>query len=85
MLKIAVTLPDVICGEVVIIRRLLAEGIDIIHLRKPNVDIDYCRYLLEELTPSQRSRIVVHNHYELYEEFKLRGVPLTAEAAMPHT
>lgn len=74
MLKIAITLPNVICEEAVTIRRLLAECIDIIHLRKPDADIDYCRHLLEELTPSQRSRIVVHNHYELYEEFKLRGV-----------
>lgn len=76
MLKIAVTLPNVICGEVAIIRRLLADGIDIIHLRKPEADIDYCRALLEQLTPAERSKIVIHDYVTLYEEYALRGVHL---------
>lgn len=76
MLKIAVTLPTVICGEVAIIRHLLADGIDIIHLRKPQADIDYCRALLRELTPAERSKIVVHDYVELYYEFGLRGIHL---------
>lgn len=76
MLKIAVSLPNVICGEVAIIRRLLADGIDIIHLRKPEADIDYCRALLEQLTPAERSKIVVHDYVKLYEEYALRGVHL---------
>jgi thiamine-phosphate pyrophosphorylase len=76
MLKIAITLPDAISGEVATIRYLLANGFDIVHLRKPNVDIEYCRQLLAELTDTERSRIVVHDYYALYEEFGLRGVHL---------
>jgi len=82
MLKIAVTLPNAISGEVVIIRRLLAEGIDIIHLRKPNADIDYCRTLLEQLTSAERAKIVVHDHFTLYEEYALRGVHLNRNIEM---
>lgn len=76
MLKIAITRPDAICGETAIIRRLLANGFDIVHLRKPDADIDYCRRLLAELTPCERARIVVHDYYTLYEEFTLRGIHL---------
>ena len=76
MLTIAITQPYAIDSEDAIIRHLLANGFDIVHLRKPDVGIDYCRELLELLTPSERARIVIHDHYVLYEEYALRGVHL---------
>ena len=76
MLTIAITQPYAIDREDAIIRYLLANGFDIVHLRKPDADIDYCRELLELLTPSERARIVIHDHYVLYEEYALRGVHL---------
>ena len=81
MLKIAITLPDAISGEVATIRRLLADGFDIVHLRKPNASIDYCRQLLGGLSVAERSRIVVHDYYSLYREFALRGVHLNRNIA----
>lgn len=78
MLTIAITLPNAICGEAALIGRLLAQSVDIIHLRKPDADIDYCREILEQLTDAQRRRVVIHNHYELYEEYGLRGVHLNS-------
>lgn len=71
---IAITLPHAIDNEVATIRRLLADGIDILHLRKPEVGIEYCRHLLEQLSPTQRSKIVIHDYYELYAYYALRGV-----------
>lgn len=76
MLRIAITRPDAVCGEAATISRLLANGFDIVHLRKPNADIDYCRRLLAELTPCERARIVIHDYCALYEEFALRGIHL---------
>ena len=76
MLTIAITQPYAIDGKDVTIRHLLANGFDIVHLKKPGADIDYCRELLELLTPSERARIVIHDHYVLYEEYALRGVHL---------
>ncbi len=76
MLLIAITQPQAIVGEAATIRGLLANGFHIVHLRKPDADIDYCRELLEQLTPSERGRIVVHQHFSLYEEYGLRGVHL---------
>ena len=76
MLQIAITKPYAIDGEDAIIGHLLANGFDIVHLRKPEADIEYCRDLLGRLTPSERSRIIVHDYASLYEEFALRGIHL---------
>lgn len=73
---IAITLPYAINSEATIIRRLLADGIDIIHLRKPEADIDYCRHLLSQLTEDERAKIVIHDYPTLYDEFALRGIHL---------
>jgi thiamine-phosphate pyrophosphorylase len=76
MLQIAITQPFAVDGEDAIIRHLLANGFDIVHLRKPDADIEYCKDLLGRLTPAERSRIVVHDFPTLYEEFALRGIHL---------
>ena len=76
MLQIAITQPYAIDGEDAIIGHLLANGFDIVHLRKPEANIEYCRALLRRLNPSERSRIVVHDYASLYEEFALRGIHL---------
>ena len=76
MLQIAITQPYAIDGEDAIIEHLLANGFDIVHLRKPEADIEYCKDLLGRLTPAERSRIIVHDFPTLYEEFALRGIHL---------
>ena len=73
MLKIAITRPYAVDGEDAIIRHLLANGFDIVHLRKPDADMCYCRDLLQQLSPSERKRVVIHDYYSLYEEYSLRG------------
>lgn len=73
---IAITLPHAIDNEVATIRRLLAGGIDVIHLRKPEAGVEYCRHIVGQLSPAQRSKIVIHDYYELYADYALRGVHL---------
>lgn len=76
MLQIAITQPYAIDGEDAIIRHLLANGFDIVHLRKPGADVAYCRELLGRLSLIERRRIVAHDYYSLYEEYALRGIHL---------
>lgn len=76
MLQIAITQPYAIDREDAIIGHLLANGFDIVHLRKPDANIDYCRKLLNRLSPIEREHIVIHDHYSLYDEYALRGVHL---------
>ena len=74
MKLIAITKPDFYDGEAAFIKRLFESGFDIVHLRKPNSDIDNCRNILNELSSEERSRIVVHDYPELYYEFSLKGI-----------
>lgn len=76
MLKIAITPPYAIDGEVATIRHLLAHGFDVVHLRKGEAGIDYCRGLLGQLSAAERAKIVIHDYATLYEEFSLRGIHL---------
>lgn len=71
---IAITTPKIISDDGYIIRGLLDNGVDIVHLRKPESTIDECRVLLSNLGEEYRARIVVHDYPELYYEFSLRGV-----------
>ena len=59
MKLIAITKPYCENDEAAFIRRLLESGFDIVHLRKPEADINYCRALLEKLTEEERKKIIV--------------------------
>ena len=71
---IAITTPKVIDEDVCIITALLNRGVDIVHLRKPDSNIDECRKLLAKLTADQRENIIIHDYPELYIEFSLKGI-----------
>lgn len=71
---IAISTPKVTDADASIIRSLLDRGIDIIHLRKPDSDIEECRKLLTELKKKERERIIIHDYHELYYEFSLKGI-----------
>lgn len=49
---------------------------DIIHLRKPEADADYCTALLEAMSPETRARVMLHDHFHLLKQYNLRGVHL---------
>ena len=71
---IAITPPGIVDREVLIIKRLLAECVSIVHLRKPEAGILECRRLLEGLDRQERARIIIHDYPQLYEEFSLKGI-----------
>ena len=71
---IAITTPKVTIEDTPIIKSLIDRGIDIVHLRKPNSNIDECRNLLTELTDAERAKIIIHDYPELYFEFTLKGI-----------
>ena len=71
---IAITSTQIINEDAFLIKNLLERGIDIIHLRKPDAEINECRKLLAQLTPEERTKIIVHDFPELYVEFSLKGI-----------
>ncbi|MBR4970208.1 MAG: thiamine phosphate synthase [Paludibacteraceae bacterium] len=71
---IAISTPKVTDDDASIIKQILERGINIIHLRKPESNINECRKLLEKLNIEQRKKIIIHDHPELYFEFSLKGI-----------
>lgn len=79
LLIIAITAPGDVPGEAAEICRILDAGeADLVHVRKPGWTYDKTRTLIEEIPPRLRSRIKVHDHFELAVEFGLGGVHLNA-------
>lgn len=78
MLWIVITSPEFFNGEASFLHRLLACGVDIIHLRKPGATADECSALLDQIPPDDRRRIVIHDFFELAETYGLRGIHLNA-------
>ena len=71
---IAITTPKIIDEDASIIKYLLDRGINSIHLRKPDSDINDCRNILTELTSWERAQIIIHDYPELYYEYSLKGI-----------
>lgn len=76
MLWIAVTAPGFFEGEARFISRMLAHGVDFVHLRKPDASEDECARLLDDLSAGERARIVVHDHFSLALPYGLHGIHL---------
>lgn len=73
---IVITLPDFIENESTYINQLFKAGIDLLHLRKPESNIEECKRLIQEIDKKWHKKIVVHDHFELCQEFHLHGIHL---------
>lgn len=78
MLWIVVTSPVFFSNEAMFLHRLLANEVDIIHLRKPGASESDCENLLKEMSAEDRSHIVIHDFFELAKPYGLRGIHLNA-------
>lgn len=70
------TTPYFFVEEHQILTALFDEGLEILHLRKPNTEPVYSERLLSLLPDSYRKRIVVHDHFYLKNEYNLHGIHL---------
>lgn len=77
MKLILITRPTYFVEEDKIITALFEEGLDILHLRKPDTAPMYAERLLSLIPEQYHKRIVVHENFYLKEEFKLKGVHLS--------
>lgn len=78
MLWIAISSPSFFEGEPAFLHRLFEAGIDALHLRKPFASPEDCRRLLQSLSAEERRKTVLHEHFFLAEEFKLKGLHLNS-------
>lgn len=69
--------PNFFVEEDKILTTLFEEGLDILHIRKPNSEPIFCERLLTLIPEEYHKRIVVNDHFYLKEEFNLMGIHLS--------
>jgi len=74
---IVVTYPEKIPNEIEIINALLQEGLETLHVRKPDLDKDQLGEFISKINSRFHSRIMLHSQYELLDSFKLKGIHFT--------
>ena len=84
-MKLAImTRPTFFVEEDKILEALFDEGLDDLHIFKPNSSPLYVERLLSLLPESTHRRITVHHHFYLKEEFRLKGIHLNScQAEIP--
>ena len=76
MKLILITPPCYFVEEDQIITALFKEGLDLLHLRKPDTAPMYAERLLTLIPEEYHKRIIVHGHFYLKDEFNLKGIHL---------
>lgn len=77
-LTIVFTSPDSVANEAIRIAALLDEGVDYVHIRKPEWSLREVKNLIEDIPYRLRKRLRLHGHYELLNEMNLAGVHLNS-------
>lgn len=75
---IVITTPHFWQGEAEAITLMFRSGLERLHLRKPNSSAEDYRALLLSIPACYHSRIVLHDHFSLLQEFDLCGVHLNS-------
>jgi len=83
-MKLAVvSTPHFFVEEHQILTALFDEGLELLHLRKPESEPVFCERLLTLIPIAYRKRIVVHDHFYLQHEYSLRGIHLNMRNPEP--
>ena len=79
---ITITSPEFLSGETTFIGKLFLQGLDLLHLRKPEASLEAYKQLLLQIPEQWHSRIVLHEHFKLAEEYKLHGIHLNRRCSV---
>lgn len=83
MMRIAVTGTDPRHDEGEWIATILREGWDAVHLRHPAASLSEMRRLIESVPQQFHSRLRLHGHFELINEFNVGGLHLNRRCPAP--
>ena len=73
---ITITSPEFLSGEAIFIDNLFLQGLDLLHIRKPDAPLEAYKRFLLQIPKQWYSRIVLHEHFAIAEEFGLHGIHL---------
>ena len=83
MKLILITTPTFFVDEDNIISALFDDGLDSLHLRKADTAPMFAERLLTLIPEQYHKRIVVHGHFYLKDEYKLKGIHLNGRNPNP--
>lgn len=79
MVVVVISNPTPISNEAEIINMLFAEGLEVLHLRKPDYPCAEIESLLKSISPRFMKRIVLHSCYMLIGKYNVKGIHLTGQ------
>jgi thiamine-phosphate pyrophosphorylase len=65
-------------GEIAALNLLFDNGMELLHLRKPEASESETVYFIEQIHQKYHPRIVVHDHFSLANRFQLKGIHLNS-------
>lgn len=74
---IVISNPTEIVNEINLIHTLFKEGMKLFHVRKPNYSKEELRSFLSAINSSYYSKLVLHQHHDLSEEFEIDRLHFT--------
>ena len=80
---IVITAEKSLAHEARLLTQLFERGLSTLHLRKPDATEDEVRALIAAIHPDYHSRIVLHDHFRLCCDFRLKGVHLNRRNPSP--
>lgn len=76
---IVISNPTAITNEFNIIHSLFEEGLQLFHIRKPEYSVKEMISFVAQINPEFRPQLVLHNHHELIEKFRINKIHLSEE------
>jgi thiamine-phosphate pyrophosphorylase len=76
MKLIVITTEHFFDGEAAALNLLFDNGMELLHLRKPEASEAETAHFLEQIQQKYHPRIVIHDHYSLINRFHLKGIHL---------
>ena len=76
---IVISSPDKIPNESELINQLFAQGLEILHLRKPRWNKPDFEALLKSINPEHKRKVVLHQFHELASKYNVKGLHLREE------
>lgn len=77
MKLVIITHPNPFDNEVSIITSLFENGLELLHIRKPNWDAKEVEQFVQKIPEQFRQRIALHSHYHLANELGVGGIHIT--------
>src|SRR5438093_92198 len=79
-MKIAVfSSPDSVTNETATINEMFRNDLQYFHIRKPDFTEADLRKYLDKIDSEYHDRIIIHSHYDVLKDYRLKGIHINRE------